>query len=139
MIVLDTSILSELTRSSIHPSLSGWLAKQRAESIATTTVTVMEITYGLQRLPNGKRRDDLGKRFDEFIEIGYGLTVLELDATSGRLAGALRARRDALGYPSQQADMMIAGICKNHEATLATRNIKDFSYIDLDLVNPFAS
>ncbi len=32
---------------------------------------------------------------------------------------------------------MIAAICRVHDATLATRNVRDFEGIDLALVNPF--
>lgn len=34
-------------------------------------------------------------------------------------------------------DAMIAAICLSHDATLATRNTKDFEGLDLKLVNPF--
>lgn len=34
-------------------------------------------------------------------------------------------------------DAMIAAICLSHDATLATRNVKDFEGLDLKLVNPF--
>ena len=33
---------------------------------------------------------------------------------------------------------MIAAICKRHDATLVTHNVKDFDYIDdLSIVDPF--
>lgn len=32
---------------------------------------------------------------------------------------------------------MIAAICQRNDARLATRNVKDFDYLDIDMVNPF--
>jgi predicted nucleic acid-binding protein len=34
-------------------------------------------------------------------------------------------------------DAMIASICIVHEATVATRNVRGFDGLDLELVNPF--
>ena len=34
-------------------------------------------------------------------------------------------------------DLMIAAICKRNDCVLATRNVKDFDYLAIDVVNPF--
>lgn len=137
MIVLDTNVVSELMRASIDPLRSRWLVAQEEIPLATTSITVMEVAYGLARLPDGNRRKGLERRFEAFVEMGKGLAVLDLDANAARLAGQLRARRDAFGHPSSQADMMIAGICVLNSAVLATRNVRDFEQVGLELVNPF--
>lgn len=137
MIVLDTNVVSELMRPSVDPVVSRWLVSLGEVPIATSSITVMEIAYGLARLPNGSRRAELESRFEGLVELGEGLTVLDLDASAASLAGQLRARRDALGQPSSQADMMIAGICVRSSAVLATRNVQDFWHVGLDLVDPF--
>jgi predicted nucleic acid-binding protein len=41
------------------------------------------------------------------------------------------------GFSLTMQDAMIAAICLQHRATLATRNTKDFEGLDLKLVNPF--
>ncbi len=53
------------------------------------------------------------------------------------LSGRLRAKRESIGRPISVQDAMIAAICLSHDATLATRNTKDFEGLDLKLVNPF--
>ena len=42
-----------------------------------------------------------------------------------------------MGRPISLSDAMIAAICLAHDATLATRNVRDFDGLDLKLVNPF--
>lgn len=138
MIILDTNVLSGLMRPEIPPQLSKWLRSQD-DPLATTSITVMEITYGLARLPEGRRRDDLEERFAALVREGDGLPVHPLSAKAAALAGHLQARRTQLGLPASQADMMIAGICAQHEAVLATRNTRDFLHLDLELVDPYSS
>lgn len=53
------------------------------------------------------------------------------------MTGRLRAKRESIGHPISVQDAMIAAICLSHDATLATRNTKDFEGLDLKLVNPF--
>ncbi len=48
-----------------------------------------------------------------------------------RLAGKLRAARERMGRPISLSDGMIAAICLAHDATLATRNVRDFDGLDL--------
>ncbi|MEL6186509.1 MAG: PIN domain-containing protein, partial [Myxococcota bacterium] len=114
--------------------LSNWISERRERSFATTTITVMEVVYGLARLPNGRRREDLQARFVSLIDGTEGLRVLELDREGAGLAGALKARREELGRPAAQADMMIAGICRARGTALATRNLKDFEETGLELI-----
>ena len=59
MIVLDTNVLSALMRQSADKQVVDWLDKQPRSSIWTTSVTILEIRFGLQILPVGKRRSAL--------------------------------------------------------------------------------
>ena len=47
------------------------------------------------------------------------------------------ARVPGIGRPIGPVDAMIAATCLVHDATLATRNTRDFEGLDLKLVNPF--
>ena len=56
MIILDTNVLSALMQRSAEMKVVDWLDKQPRLSIWTTSVTILEIRFGLQILPQGKRR-----------------------------------------------------------------------------------
>src|SRR5207249_7096147 len=78
MIVLDTNVLSALMR---HPPDTGvveWLDKQPRTSIWTTSITILEIRYGLHILPIGKRRSALLQAFERVL-------VEKIDRKSTRL------------------------------------------------------
>ena len=100
---------------------------------------MMEICYGLRRLPDGRRRRDLERRFAELTNVSDGLPVLDFDRRVAIVAAAFQAEREALGRPSTQADMMIAAVCHLHAAWLATRNLRDFEHLGLEVVDPFVA
>lgn len=136
MIVLDTNVISELMKPRPDARVRDWMLAQTDDVLGTTAVTVAEIEFGLQRLPDGKRKAELYRRFETFLEL---LPVLHLDDRSGREAGCLRAQRAGEGLASQPSDMLIAGIASTAGARLATRNTSDFAALPLQVINPWAS
>lgn len=134
MIVLDTNVISELMKAQPDPHVRDWLARIGEVPLTTTAVTVAEIEFGLQRLPAGRRRDELYARFETFVG---ALTVLPLDEQAARETGRLRAMREAAGLSAQPSDMMIAGIAVAGGAALATRNTKDFEVLSIQLIDPW--
>jgi predicted nucleic acid-binding protein len=49
----------------------------------------------------------------------------------------IMAGREALGRPISQSDAMIAAIARSRDATVATRNTKDFEHCGIRIVNPW--
>lgn len=134
MIVLDTNVVSELMKPSPDTSVRDWLARLGDAPLVTTAVTIAEIEFGLRRLPDGRRKADLTARFEAFVG---ALIVLPLDEAAAREAGRLLAIREAAGFASHPSDMMIAGITASAGTALATRNIKDFEILPLQLIDPW--
>jgi toxin FitB len=56
MIVLDTNVLSALMRHPADKNAVEWLDRQPRTSVWTTSITILEVRFGLQILPPGKRR-----------------------------------------------------------------------------------
>jgi len=138
MILLDTNVVSELMRPVPDARVHAWLVGVASEPLATSAITIAEIVFGLSRLPDGKRRSSLAERFDALIFGPPALPVLVLDEKAGRLAGEFRGLRESLGHASAPSDMMIAGITMVHGATVATRNITDFSGLPISVLDPWA-
>lgn len=134
MIVLDTNVVSELMKSQPDANVQNWLSVLDHGNLATTTITVTEIEFGLQRLPNGKRKTQLYANFEVFLN---EISVLPFDTISARLAGQFWALRHGNGFTAQSADMMIAGIVAASEATLSTRNLKDFDQLPIQIIDPW--
>ena len=55
----------------------------------------------------------------------------------GTATAAYQIKRERIGRPLDMADAMIAGICISRGAALATRNIRHFSDLEVELINPW--
>ena len=139
MIVLDTNVVSEFMKARPHPDAARWLSGQGDTPLSTTAITVAEITFGLKRLTDGRRRADLEARFESYVGGEAGLMVLALDDVSARIAGQFRAERQVAGLGAHASDMMIAGMVASLGARLATRNVTDFDRLPIEIMNPWAS
>lgn len=137
MIVLDTNIVSELMRSAPHVNVATWLATQDPLQLATTSITIAEIQRGLARLPKGKRRSDLIKRFIAFAEAAFSGRLLVFDKVAAYACGEVSAARERQGLHADAVDMLIAAMVKTNDATFATRNTKDFEGCGIALINPW--
>ena len=135
MIVLDTNVISELMRATPEPRVLRWLDAQPPDAVAVTAITVAEILYGIARLPKGARRASLesaaGQTFDE------DLMVLPFDDAAAVDYAAIASLQESRGRKIAIADAMIAATCLAVGATLATRNVRDFSGLGLDVVDPW--
>lgn len=137
MILLDTNVVLELMRPFPDSKVLAWLSSSGTTPLATSAVTIAEIVLGLGRLPDGKRRSDLMEQFDALVMGPPALPVFAFDERAGRLAGEFRAVRETLGLGSSPSDMMIAGIVMANGASLATRNVADFTGLPISVVDPW--
>jgi predicted nucleic acid-binding protein len=138
MIILDTNVLSALMREIPDPLVVGWLDRQPRTSIWTTSVTTLEIRFGLQILPAGKRRSFLIQAFEAVLD-KIGQRVASFDEAAAQQASDLMAARHKKGRPGDLRDTMIAGIVLGHHATLATRNVSHFRDISAPVIDPWTA
>ena len=139
MIILDTNVLSALMRRIPDEQALHWLDKQPRTSIWITSITVLEIRYGLQIMPLGKRRAALVQAFDSLVAHKINERIAPFDTAAAQRAGELMALRHERGQPGDLRDTMIAGIVLACHATLATRNTSHFGDLSVPLVNPWAT
>lgn len=136
MIVIDTNVLSE----AMHPRgafvVKEWLDTVE-QHVAISVVTLQEVAYGAHRLNDSQRREGILAALAA-IQTASGLATLPIDDEVALLAGSLLGRRSMGGRPMSEADAQIAATCLVHDATLATRNTKDFDGLGLKLLDPWA-
>lgn len=137
MLVLDTNVISEVMKAKPDPQVIAWLDSQPANSVWTTTVSVFEISFGLNSLPDGKRKRVLQDAFEVMLTEDLGYHILDFDRAAANRAGEISAKLHGLGRPVEVRDVQIAGIVSVRHAILATRNSKHFQDIDISLVNPW--
>jgi predicted nucleic acid-binding protein len=139
MIILDTNVLSALMRRIPDNHVIAWLDKQPRTSIWTTSVTILEIRFGLQTMPVGKRRAALMRTFETVLADKIGRRIAPFDMAAAQQAGDLMAVRYKQGRPGEMRDTMIAGIVLACHTTLATRNTSHFEDLSLPVINPWVS
>jgi predicted nucleic acid-binding protein len=135
LIALDTNVLSELMRAAPEPRVLRWLDAQEPARVVVTSVTVAEVLYGIARLPPGRRRAALETAIGRTLE--EDLSVLPFDESAAVDYAAIAAMGEARGQKVPVADAMIAATCLAHRATLATRNVRDFHGLGVDVVDPW--
>lgn len=138
MIVVDTNVVSELMRPSPSSRVRDWIRSQPAQELYTSAVTVAEILYGIERLPQGRRQAELRSAATALFD-GFADQLLAFDAASAVQYALIVSSRDRSGRPIDGFDAQIAAICRAHGAALATRNVADFRETGIDIINPWDS
>jgi predicted nucleic acid-binding protein len=138
MILLDTNVVSELMLPRPDLSVARWLDRQAVASLWITTISEMEVRYGIVSLGASRRRDALASAFDRFVSEIIVDRVAVFDVPAARAAAELMADGKRRGRPGEIRDTLIAGIASASNATVATRNVAHFADSDINVVNPWA-
>lgn len=139
MILLDTNVLSALMRPDPDRAVEAWLDRQSRVSMWTTSVTIMELRFGLEILPAGKRRSQLIREFDDVLADEIGDRIAPFDTLAAQHTADLMASRYRSGRPAELRDTMIAGIALANHATIATRNTPHFRDLSVPVINPWSA
>jgi predicted nucleic acid-binding protein len=136
MIILDTNVISALMHLAPDKNVVSWLDRQPRTSIWTTSITLLEVRFGLQIMAGGKRRFALIQALEKVLgKISH--RIVPFDMAAAEQAGDLMASRHKKGRTGDLRDTMIAGIVLAQHATLATRNTAHFDDISAPLVDPW--
>jgi predicted nucleic acid-binding protein len=123
--LLDTNVLSEVTRKRPNPQVMQRLGSIPASGLFTAAICVTELRYGTSRHPSGAR---LWNRIvDEILAL---ITVVPLGSKEAQEAGDIYALLEAKGKPIGLADILIAATAKVHNLTVVTRNVKHLERVD---------
>lgn len=121
--LLDTCIVSAFFRKEDY--LIKKLKKLTPEDIKISTITVMEIEYGLQLNPALQSRlQPLWTSFRDQIEV---LLFSEADAVH---AAQIRSTLKKEGRPIGPYDILLAGAARNRGLIFVTGNVGEFTRVD---------
>ena len=134
--LLDTNVVSEMTRSHPNPSVVAFLSE--SADLWLASMVVHELEFGLRLTPPGRRRERLQADLSRFLG-SYEDRILPFDRASAVWAARFRANAVRAGRPRDLPDLILAGTAKAHGLTFATRNVRDFEGLEIDLVNPWES
>lgn len=138
MIILDTNVLSETQKASPDERVMTFLDRLDPSQTFITSITVAEMLFGIDILPDGKRKRELeDSAFDLFNRVFKGRVLpFDFDAASRYAIMAADARK--LGHTVSLADGMIAGIARAKSgARVATRDTAPFKALHVSVINPW--
>ena len=137
MVILDTNVVSELMRRGPDPVITAWVAEQVTSSLFLTAVTEAELRVGIAIMQPGKRRNRLQQALERILKTGFPNRVLPFDSEAASAYAGIAAARRRLGRPIAQSDCQIAAIARLRGMVVATRNVRDFSDIGVEVLNPW--
>ena len=137
-IILGTNVVSELMRSQPDQVVLDWFAQHSGDIFYVSVITQAEIMLGISLLPAGKRRDALTTAAAGMFSQDFAGKSLSFDAAGVNKYASIVADRRRAGQAISTEDALIAATALAYGYSLATRNTKDFLYInDLTLYNPW--
>lgn len=140
-IILDTNVVSEFMKPDINENVLAWWKQARGQEFKITAVTKAELLYGVNRLPAGRRKDGLLTEIAAVLSAYGDGHILPFDSAAAEQYATIVSQRDAAGTPTPMPvlDAQIASICIARQAELATRNLKDFHGLLLNVQDPWAA
>jgi predicted nucleic acid-binding protein len=134
--LLDTNIISNVTKTAPSESLLAWMAEQVDEDLFIASLTIAEIRRGVLEKPAGRKRDQLEAWFagPEGPSALFSGRVLPFDEKAGLIWARLMAEGTAAGRPRSGLDTIIAAVAESNDCTIVTDNEKHF--VGIDTINP---
>jgi predicted nucleic acid-binding protein len=79
MIILDTNVISEITKPQPNPNVLSWINRQPIEALYLTAINLAELMEGVALLPPGKRKDTLRMSIEELLAKAIRTPILAFD------------------------------------------------------------
>ncbi len=137
-VLLDTNVVSELIRKSPHPAVDAWAVGHPLEDLFFSAVGEAELRYGAAILTAGQRQRTLIVKIERMLRDAFEGRVLPFDSDAARDYAQIAAARRSAGRPIAPADCQIAAIARSRGMVVATRNVRDFEDLDIEIVDPWS-
>jgi hypothetical protein len=134
--LLDTNIISNITKPVPSETLLAWMADQADEDLFVSSLTIAEVWRGLLVMRAGRKRRDLEEWFSgpDGPQALFAGRVLAFDQDAALVWARLMAEGATMGRPRSALDMIIASVAEANGCVVVTDNERDFT--GLEMVNP---
>jgi toxin FitB len=134
--LLDTNIISNVTKPEPSELLVAWLAERADLDLFIASLTVAEIRRGVLERPAGKRRNRLEAWFTgpEGPQALFAGRVLPFDEQAALVWARLMADGKRRGRPRSALDTIIAAVAEANDCIVVTANERDFDGVTV--INP---
>ncbi len=120
--LLDTNIVSEFVKERPNEQVMAFYIA-RKNLCAISSVTWQELTRGVARMPESKRKNTL----ESFInDLDLNMEVISFDKFSAQICGEIQAAAEKEGKTVPYYDSQIAATAVSNGMVLVTHNVSDF-------------
>jgi predicted nucleic acid-binding protein len=137
MILVDTNVVSEPTKPIPDAAVLRWFAQQDIHQLYLPATSLAEMHFGVESLPDGRRKNVLRAGTVELIERFFGTRILPFDKAAALAYGSLIPRMMAKRKRPSVGDGQIAAIALVHGFAVATRDTDPFLAAGLKVINPW--
>ena len=138
MIILDTNVVSELSKKVVSSAVIVWLDAQVPETLFLTSINAAELWAGVAVLPEGARKRALEASLESVLNRLFAGRRLPFDDGAARAYASIMQRTQAAGTPVPLADGLIAAIAAARGFIVATRDEASFRAAGIAVINPWA-
>jgi len=135
--LLDTNILSELRRPKPEPRVVEFVRAQPLEQLYVSSVTLAEIRFGIEMLPDASRRVDLNDWLTLKVRPMFEQRILAITEDVMFKWRLLVEEGRKIGHTFSQPDLIIAATAIHHGLTVVTRDTADFAKARAAIFNPW--
>ncbi len=132
--LVDTNVLSELRRREANTNVVRWLERRPATTLYLSVLTLGELRKGIEGLPEGARKRTLLDWLEVELPRFFAGRMLAVDARVADRWGRFVA---LAGRPLPAVDSLLGATAQTHGLTLVTRNLHDFQYPGLAVIDPW--
>ncbi len=132
--LVDTNVLSELRRREPAPAVVQWMEARPATALYLSVLTAGELRKGIEALPAGLRKQQLLDWLEVELPAFFANRLLPVDMKVAERWGKLLAQA---GRPLPAIDSLLAATALTHGLTLVTRNVRDFQFSGLTVIDPW--
>jgi predicted nucleic acid-binding protein len=134
--LLDTNVISEWVKPRPNPNVVRWLADVDEDRAFISIISFAELRYGIERLPEGRRREQLTAWLADELSARFEGRILGIDRRVAETWGVVLARGQRLGVAVGAMDAFFAATAETHGLTLVTLNVHDFARLGVPLLDP---
>jgi predicted nucleic acid-binding protein len=132
--LLDTNVISQRVKQTPHPGVLRWMKEMAPHNLFLSAITLTEIRFGIEEMPEGRRRTDLTHWLTVDLQHGFAGRILPVDERVAHEAGRLISIGKRNGATPELADALIAATARIHSLKLASLNTTHFKPLGADLV-----
>ena len=135
--IFDTNVVSEPMQAKPDEKVLRWLNQLDLSSCFITAITAAELLAGIERLPLGKKREQLHATILHVVDDRFAGRVLTFDVLAAKHCAVVLEKLHRQGLNGMHVDAMIAAIALLHNMPIASRDIRPYKAAGVRVVNPW--